>query len=163
VQEFNATAETIVSGRMTADNPVDLYLMTEPGFQAWSNRILAGGICTPGSLVLSKQSTTSYNFSIAVPMKGKYDLVLHNLSTATVTANLSISKATSPVIVTMTKYSTLTQFSSQTIIPTSTVQAAAPSQSNWVWAVLIIIAILIVIAYLVAKRKHTDTTKSKKN
>lgn len=161
VQAFNATAGTIVSGSMTADNAVDLYLMTDAGFQTWSNQILGGGTCTPASLVLSKQSTTSYNFTITVPSNGQYELVLNNLSTATVTANLSISKSASPALVTITKYSTLTQSSTQTMIPTSTGQAAAPDQSNWVWAVLIIIAILAVIIYLATKRKHNDTTKSK--
>ena len=167
IQAFNATAGDIISGDMTADNPVDLYIMAGASFRAWNVRILVGGICTPTNVLLTKQNVTSWGFRVPVLTNGGYVLVLNNLSTLTVNANLSLNKAASaPVTVTVTGYSTmplLTQSGIQTMIQASTVQAATPTQSNWVWAAaIIIIAILAVVSYLVTKRKQHESTGSKR-
>ena len=84
---FNATAGAIVSGTLSADNKVDLYILTDAAFQAWSTQVVAGGNCTPGSLVLIQQGTTSYDFTVTIPANGLYQIVVNNLSHSTVNRN----------------------------------------------------------------------------
>lgn len=167
VQAFNATAGDVISGIVRANNAVNLYILHETGFKAWSNRILGGGVCTPARSLLDNENTASYNFTVPIPTDDQYELILHNLSTASIVANLNINRETS-ALVTMTRYSTITavsQSSIQTIFQSSlqtSVQAAATtSQSNWVWAALIIIVILAIISYLITKRKRRESSRSK--
>ena len=47
-----------MSGNLTADNKVDFYVMTDAAYQDWSHKIVAGGNCTPASLLLSQKATT---------------------------------------------------------------------------------------------------------
>jgi hypothetical protein len=137
--------------------------MTDTAYQAWTRQVVVGGICTPASLILKQQNTTSYNFSTNIPTDGLYDIVLNNLSHSTVNAQLKASITTStPAVVTMTLFSTMTQPTVQTLTQT-TVQTAQPAQAGspdtaTLLAVVLIIVILIA-ATLVIKRKRGGTRK----
>ncbi len=56
-QPFNATSGVELSGNLTADNNVDFYVMTDAAYRDWSHKIVAGGDCTPASLLLGQKDT----------------------------------------------------------------------------------------------------------
>jgi hypothetical protein len=90
-QPFTGTAGEVLIGSVTASGAVDVYLMTSTEYQAWQHQVVAGGDCTPASLVASRKSTTSYTLSTTIPATGTYDLVVNNLSEKTVTAQITAS------------------------------------------------------------------------
>jgi hypothetical protein len=93
VQAFNAAAGQLLTGSVTASSTVDVYVMTSTVFQAWGQQVVAGGSCTPSSLVASQIGTTSYILSTTIPASGTYDLVVNNLSESTVTAQVNVNLA----------------------------------------------------------------------
>ncbi|MGA2626480.1 MAG: hypothetical protein ABSF63_05375 [Candidatus Bathyarchaeia archaeon] len=70
--------------------PVDLYLMTEPEFQALQQQILSGGSCTPLAVVASQKDAASYFVTWAVPAAGTYEFVIVNVSATTVDAIVNL-------------------------------------------------------------------------
>jgi hypothetical protein len=162
VQAFNATTGAVVSGTLTSDNSVDFYLLTDAAFQAWTHQIVAGGVCTPASLILKQQNTTSYNFSTNIPTNGLYEIVVNNLSHSTINAQLKAAIATSaPAVVTMILSSTMTQPAVQTVTQT-TVQTVQPAQGMPDTTTLLAVALLILILVAVTlaiKRKRGGTRK----
>ena len=157
VQAFNGTANQVFSGSITATGNVDIYLMTTPAFQAWSHQIVAGGTCTPTSLVASQLDTTSYNFTVTIPSDGVYDLVVNNLSHSTVVAQVNANlSATAPALVTTVAYSTVTQQMVQTLMQTS-VETMQPTSSGpdptTLAAIAIVIVIIAVVAYLAMTKR----------
>jgi hypothetical protein len=161
VQPFNATAGDVLTGTMTSDSKVDFYLMTDTAFQAWGRQVVAGGTCTPGSLVLSQQATTSYNFTTSIPSNGVYQLVLNNLSHSTVTAQLTVGlTVATPTIATATVYSTVTQENVLTIMQTSMQSTGGPTSGTMpLIVVALIVVILAVVVYAARKKRHHPASK----
>jgi len=160
VQTFNGTANAVLSGSVTSNSNVDIYIMTDPVYQAWKHQIVAGGNCTPPSLVASQKATTSYNFTVTISSDGVYDLVVNNLSASTVVAQVNANlSATAPTLVTVVAYSTVTQQMVQSLMQTS-VQTMQPTSSGpdptTLVAIALVIVIIIVVAYLaMTKRRKT--------
>jgi hypothetical protein len=158
-QPFNATSGDTLTGTLTASSKVDFYVMTQVIFQAWSHQIVAGGNCTPSSLILSQLGTTSYNFTTTIPATGLYQIVVNNLSETIVTAHLSASlSTTAPALVTTTMYSTTMQEYVQTIMQnsTGTIQSSSGSPDETIPIVIgvVIILILVAVGYvMMAKRR----------
>ena len=146
---------------MTSDSKVDVYLMTDTAFQAWSHQVVAGGTCTPGSLVLSQLATTSYNFTTTIPSNGLYQLVIDNLSHSTVNAKLTAGlTVAAPAMVTTTVYSTMTQEIVQTIMQTPTQNTGSPTPGNTpLFAVALIVVILAVLVYAAKKKRPHAPSK----
>ena len=93
-EAFTAGAGTVVYGNLTSNHGVNLYLLTDIGFKAWSRQIVAGGICIPSNPVLIQQNATAYNFTATITSGGKYDIVLNNLSHTSVTSTLAVYSTT---------------------------------------------------------------------
>lgn len=165
VQPFNATAGAVVSGSLTSSSNVDFYLVTDTAYQAWSHQIVAGGICTPASLVISQQGTKSYNFTTPIPTNGLYEIIVNNLSASTVNAQLT-ANLTTPMLspVTITLYSTVTQPNTQTLIQTAvqTVQATqGGSMDTMTW---ILVAVCMAVGlYINYTMKAKRRARSKQN
>lgn len=157
VQAFNGTANAVLSGSVSANSSVDVYLMSGPAFQAWSHQIVAGGDCTPASLVASQKGTMSYSFTITIPADGAYDLVVNNLSEATVVAQVNANlSASAPMLVTVVAYSTVTQQMDQTVMQTSTATmqptSAGPDPTTLA-AIILVIIIIAAVAYFAMKKR----------
>jgi len=157
-QAFNASAGQTLTGNLTASTKVDLYVMTQSAFQAWSHQVVAGGTCTPASPVLSQLDTTSYNFTTPLPSGGRYQIVVNNLSQSTVTAHLTASLSTTqPALTTTIIYSTTMLEIIQTIMQnsTGTIQSSSGSTSDTLpmAAGIIIIIIIGVAAYFMKSRR----------
>jgi len=162
VQAFKGIANQVFSGSVIATSSVDIYLMTTPAFQAWSHQIVAGGTCTPASLVASQLATTSYNFTVTIPSDGVYDLVVNNLSHSTVVAQVNTNlSATVPALVTTVAYSTVTQQMVQTLMQTS-VETMQQTSSGSAPTTLVAIGIVTVIIVVVAYVAMTKRGKSRK-
>ena len=156
MQPFNGTTGVELSGNLTSNNKVNFYVMTNAAYKAWSHQVIAGGNCTPTSLVLSQKATTRYNFTIQIPSNGSYQIVLNNLSTSTVIAHLTANLTTStPVTMTMTTYSTSTQANVQNLTLINMEQPPSQGSNNSTLTIgtLVIIMIIIVVA-LVARAKR---------
>lgn len=154
VQSFNATLGAELSGNLTADNKLDLYVMTDASYEDWSHRVVAGGNCTATNILLGQKGTKSYNFTIQTLNDGLYQIVVNNLSTSTVNAHLNAEILTSaPVTLTMVSYSTSTQPNVQTLTLITLQQSApqATDNSALIFGV-IILAIILVIALIARKR-----------
>jgi hypothetical protein len=157
VQAFNGTANQILSGSVSANSTVNVYLMTAPAFQAWEHEVVAGGTCTPASPVASQLGTTSYNYTVTIPANGVYDLVVHNLSTSTVVVQVNANLSTSaPAMVTVVAYSTVTQQMVQTVMQTSvaTMQATSSGPDPTTIAAIILVIVVVVVVALVVVRKR---------
>ena len=89
VQMFNATAGEVLTGSVSTNGPVNVYLMNAIAYKAWQHQVVAGGTCTPSNPVASQLNTTSYALSVTIPAAGTYDLVVNNLSRSTVTAQIT--------------------------------------------------------------------------
>jgi hypothetical protein len=158
VQVFNGTANQVFSGSIRATSNVDIYLMTTPAFHVWSHQIVAGGTCTPASLVASQLATTSYNFTVTIPSDGVYDLIVNNLSHSTVVAQINANlSATAPTLVTEVAYSTATQQMVQTLMQTfvETMQPTSSGPNNTTLAAIaLVIVIIAVVAYLAMTKRR---------
>jgi hypothetical protein len=157
VQAFNGTANAVLSGSVSANSNVDVYLMTAAAFQAWSHQVVAGGTCTPANLVASQKATMSYNFTVTIPSDGVYDLVVNNLSHSTVVAQVNANlSASAPTQVAEVAYSTVTQQMVQTVMQTST-ETMQPTSSGpdptTLVAVALVIVIIAAVAYFAMKKR----------
>ncbi|MGA3110384.1 MAG: hypothetical protein ABSD99_13210 [Candidatus Bathyarchaeia archaeon] len=157
VQAFNGTANAVLSGSVSANSNVDVYLMSAAAFQAWTHQVVAGGNCSPASPVASQKGTMSYNFTVTIPSDGVYDLVVNNLSHSTVVAQVNANlSASAPTQVTEVAYSTVTQQMVQTVMQTST-ETMQPSSSGpdptTLAAVALVIVIIAAVAYFVMKKR----------
>jgi len=165
VQAFNGTMGEVLMGSVSASSAVDVYVMTSTVFEAWQHQVVAGGDCTPSSLVASQKSTTSYALSATIPTTGTYDLVVNNLSESTVTAQTTANLATAaPIAVTVIAYSTITQPMVQTLMQTSiqTLQTTSTSSGGsdiTTIAAVIVVIIIIAAALYLAKTKRGKTEK----
>lgn len=158
VQEFNASAGTLVSGTVTSDTAINFYLLTDASFHAWTHQIVAGGTCTPANPLLITQSVSSYNFSATITSDGKYDMVLNNLSHSAANAELNaISTSSISSLVTLLLYSTLTQSSvlpmTYTSIQVQAVQPPSDLSSNSPTLILGALLAVIIIAIILYRRK----------
>ena len=167
VQPFNGTAGEVLTGSISASGPVNIYVMTSTVYQAWEHQVVAGGTCTPSSSVASQISTRSYSMNIMVPAAGTYDLVVHNLSESTVTAQVTANLVTAaPSLVTMVAYSTVTQPMVQTLMQTSTqtLQITAQTMSSGpdmttIAAIIFAIIIIAAAAYIAKTRQSKNQKK----
>ena len=162
VQAFNGTANQVLSGSVSANSNVGVYLMSAAAFQAWSHQVVAGGICTPASPVASHLGSKSYNFTVTIPANGVYDLVVNNLSTSTVVAQVNANiSASAPILVTMVVYSTVTQQMVQTVMQTSvaTMQPTSSGLDPTTLAALAIVIVIIAVVAFVALRKRGKAEK----
>ena len=153
-QPFNATSGTELLGSFTADGKVDLYVLTDSAYKDWTHKIVAGGNCTPTSLLLQK-GTTSYNFTLQVPADGLYQIVVNNLSHSTVNGHLTVSiLASAPVTSTIEAYSTYTQSNVQTLTLITLEQTAPQGSDNSILIIgaLVVVVIIVVAVLLRAKR-----------
>ena len=160
---FNATAGEVLTGSVTANTTVNVYVMTPTAFQAWQHQVVAGGTCTPSNPVSSQTGATSYTLNTAIPATGNYELIVHNLSesgiTAQITANLT---SAAPSLITVVAYSTATQPMVQTLMQTSTqtLQPTASSGPDMTTIGAIIFAIIIIAAAAyIAKTRRNKTPK----
>ena len=165
-QAFNGTAGQILVGSVTANSPVNVYVMTAAVFQAWSHQVVAGGNCVPSSVVATEKNTTSYNFTTPIPSTGVYDLVVNNLSESAVTAQVNANLTSSaPSPVTVVAYSTVTQQMIQTLMQTSvqTQTTQQPTSSGpdmtTVAGVIIVIVVIAGLAYLAKTRRGKTGSK----
>jgi hypothetical protein len=161
-QAFKGTAGSVLTGSLNSSSSVDLYVMTDSAFQAWSHQVVAGGTCTPSNPLLSQHNITApYYFTTPIPADDRYQIIVNNLSHSTVTVQLNASLATTlPALVTTTMYSTLMQENVQTILQTTTqtVQSAlAPTIDPVTIGIVVLILILIAIAaYVIVKRRSSN-------
>jgi hypothetical protein len=161
-QPFNATAGETLTVTFTSNSKVDFYVMTQTVFQSWSHQIVAGGNCTPSSLIISQHDTTSYNFTTTIPSTGFYQIIVNNLSESAVTAQLTASlSTTTPSMVTTTTYSTSMQEYVQTIMQnsTGTMQASSGSTDDTIAIAVAIIIIILVVAVYVMRAKRSPSKK----
>src|SRR5208337_2442748 len=98
-----------------------------------------------------------YNFTVAIPSDGVYDLVVNNLSRSTVVAQVNANlSATAPTQVTVVAYSTVTQQMVQTVMQTST-ETMQPTSSGpdptTLAAVALVIVIIAVVAFFAVKKR----------
>jgi len=158
-QAFNGTAGEVLTGSVATNSTVNVYLMTSTAFQAWQHQVVAGGTCTPANPVASQTAITSYTLSITIPATGLYDLVVHNLSESTVTAQITANlTSAAPSLITTVAYSIVTQPMVQTLMQTSIqTQAASSGPDMTTTAVVIGVIILIAAAAYVAKTKRSKT------
>ena len=157
VQAFNGTANAVLIGSVSAKSAVNVYLLTGPAFQAWEHQVVAGGTCSPASPVASQLGTTSYNYTITIPANGVYDLVVNNLSTSTVVAQVNANlSASAPTLVTEVAYSTVTQQMVQTVMQTSvaTMQPTSSGPDPTTVAAIILVIIVVAVVALVLVRKR---------
>jgi len=158
VQALNGTTGQIVIGSVAASSVVDVYLMTKESYQSWSHQIVAGGNCTPSSLVVSQKATTSYNFTTTLPSTDSYDLVVNNLSQSIVTAKVNVALATyAPTVITTMAYSTASQQMIQTLMQTSvqTMQTTSGGpDTTTIAAIIVAIIVIIAVAAYFAKTKR---------
>lgn len=159
VQSFTAVPGTLMYGNLTSNAGVNFYLLSDLAFQAWSTQVVAGGVCTPSNSLITQQNVTMYNFSATIASAGKYDIVLHNLSHVTASANLKASSATvTTAPMTMVLYSTMTESSILTLVQSSievqTVQGTSTDYVTWLLVALIVV-IVGVIAYLKLRKPRT--------
>jgi len=165
VQAFNGTAGEVFVGSVNASSAVDVYVMTGAVFQSWEHQVVAGGNCTPSSLVANQKSTTAAALTAPLPASGTYDLVVNNLSETTVTAQINANLATSaPTPATSVIYSTVTQQMVQTLMQTSlqTLQTSMSGSGGLdmttLAGVVVVIIIIAAVAYL-AKTKRGKPEK----
>ena len=157
-QAFKATAGSVITGTLNASSSVDLYVMSDTVFAAWSHQVVAGGTCSPANPTLSQRNTTSYRFTATIPADGGYEIIINNLSHSTITAQLNASLITTqPVLATITIYSTLTQESVQTIqqTTTETMLAAGPAIDPITIGIVILILVLLAIAAFVFVKRRS--------
>ena len=160
VQAFNGTANQVLSGSVSANSTVNVYLLTAAAFQAWEHEVVAGGTCTPASPVASQVGTTSYNYTITIPANGVYDLVVNNLATSTVVVQVNANLSTSaPAMVTVVAYSTATQQMVQTLMQTSvaTMQATSSGPDPTTVTAIILVIVVVAVVAVVALRKRSKT------
>jgi hypothetical protein len=91
-QAFNGTAGEVLTGSVSANSSVNVYVMTAAGFHEWQHQVV-GGICKPSSPIASQINTTSYNLNAKIPVTGTYYLVVNNLSYSMVTAKITANLA----------------------------------------------------------------------
>jgi len=162
-QAFNGTAGEVLTGSVSANSTVNVYVMTSTAFTAWQHQVVAGGTCTPPSPVSSQIGGTSYTLSTTIPAPGAYELVVHNLSESTVTVQITANlTTTAPSPVTIVIYSTVTQQMVQTLNQTSiqTLQPTASSGPDTTTLAAVIGAIIIIAAAAyVAKTRRSSAEK----
>lgn len=163
-QAFNATAGDILTGTLTSNSKVDLYVLTDAAFQAWSHQVVAGGNCTPSNPVLIRHDTTSYNYTATIQSSGVYQIIMNNLSHSTVVAQLSATIATmGPGMITMTMYSTIMQETVQTVMQTSTQtvesSSGAPSVATPLLIGVVVILIIAALVYVVVVKRRPLSAK----
>jgi len=160
-QAFNGTTGEVLTGSVSANSTVNVYVMTSTAFTAWQHQVVAGGTCTPPSPVSSQTSGTSYTLSTTIPAPGAYELIVHNLSESTVTVQITANLITAaPSLATIIAYSTVTQQMVQTLMQTSVLVVQTPSSGpnmTIIAAIIVVIVVIIVIAAAayVAKTKRT--------
>jgi len=162
VQTFNALAGEVLTGSVSASSTVNIYLMTSTEYAAWEHQVVAGGTCTPSRPVGGQISTRSYPINIMIPATGTYDLVVHNLSKSTVTAQITANLVTAaPSLFTTVAYSTITQPMVQTLMQTSTqtVQTTSSGPDMTTIAAIIFIIIIIAAAAYIAKTRQNKNQK----
>jgi len=159
----NGTTGEVLSGSVMANSPVNVYLMTSTVYQAWEHQVVAGGTCTPSSVVGGQENITSYAFNMPIPASGIYDLVVHNLSESTVTAQVTANlTSAAPSMVTVVAYSTVTQqmiqtlmqTSVQTLAQTTTQTSSGGPDMTTIGVVVIVIIIIVAAAYLATARRR---------
>ena len=159
-QPFNATSGVELSGNLTADNIVEFYVMTDAAYQDWSHKIVAGGNCTPASLLLGQKDTRSYNFTVQIPTDGLYQIVVNNLSTLTVNAHLTANLSTAaPVTFTTVTYSTSTQPNVQTLTLITLEQAPSQGNDNSTLIFGAVIILIIIVIAVIARARRTKAAK----
>jgi len=157
---FTAVAGQSLNVSLTSDNKVDVYLMNDQEYKAYTQR---GGVdedCKPlTSPIIDKEDLTNTNFGLNIATSGTYYLILINLSrnsgvnmnvsvslssVSTATLNLQLFSATSTTVI-----EELTQTS--TFVQEQTIQSGGFSTgSNLPLLVGIIIVIVAgVVGYVV--------------
>jgi hypothetical protein len=162
VQAFNGTAGEVLTGTVSTNSPVNVYLLSAAAFKAWQHLVVAGGTCTPSSPVVIQTNITAYTLSTTIPASGTYDLVVNNLSASTVTAQITANlAAAAPALLTEVAYSTTTQQMVQTLMETSVQTIQTTSNGPDITLAAIVFAILIIAAgaYL-TKTKRSKTAKN---
>jgi len=161
-QPFNATAGQVLTGTVSANSTVNIYLVTASAFQAWQHQVVAGGTCTPSGPVASETGVTSYVLGTPIPATGNYELVVNNLSESGVTVRITANLASaSPSLVTVVAYSTVTQPMVQTVMQTSvqTLQTTSSAPDMTTVAAVIFAIIVIAAAAYVAKTRQNKRQK----
>ena len=166
VQPFNATLGSELTGNLNATSKVDFYVMTDAVYQDWTRKIVAGGNCSPSTVLLIQKGTTSYNFTLPIPGEGLYQIVVNNLSASSVNAHLTVNLSVSAMAtVTMTMYSTSTQPNVQTLT-LITLEPTAPQgggNSTLTYGALILAIIIVIVVgararYSKARNKQFSST-----
>ena len=88
-QPFNASAGQVLAGSLSANNTVNVYVMTAAEFNAWQHQVATGPTCTPPHPTAVQINTTNYTLSVTIPTTGTYYLVINNLSPSTATTKIS--------------------------------------------------------------------------
>jgi hypothetical protein len=161
-QAFNATAGQVLTGTISANSTISIYLMTASAFQAWQHQVVAGGTCAPSGPIASQTGVTTYALGATIPATGNYELVVNNLSESGVKVQITANLASvSPSLVTAVAYSTVTQPVVQTVMQTSvqTLQTTSSAPDMTTVAAVIFAIIVIAAAAYVAKTRQSKSQK----
>ena len=154
---FNGTRGQYVSGNLTSNIAVGFYIMADATYQSWSKLGNCGSV--PGAIE-SQQSTMAYDFTVALPDSGIWDIVLVNSSNARNASGFLMAYLTSGTFISTTSLlSTVTQ-----TIPVESaiiIQGEATVSNYSLYLIAGIIAIVFVIVLTtsgkILKKKRTTS------
>lgn len=155
---FNGAVGQVLSVSLTADNRVDIYLMSSQSYAAYSQRGGVDDTCRPTvSTIITKEGTTSSNFTIMLQNDDKYYLIVNNISKSLgVNANLNMAfVSASTATLTTQLYATSSATIISTFTQTSTslqVQAIQPAPSIGSSLPILVVAIIIIVGGILAYR-----------
>jgi hypothetical protein len=74
---FSATAGQVLSVNLTADNPINFYLMTSKDYDSWNS---LGRCAVNVPTLIDQREVTSVSISLLIPDSGKYQFLFLNWS-----------------------------------------------------------------------------------
>jgi hypothetical protein len=138
---LNGNRGQYVFGNLTSNIAIGVYIMTDASYQSWSK--LGNCASVPGAIE-SQQSTMAYDFNVAIPDSGVWDIVLVNSSNSRNASGFLVAYLTSGTFIsTKSLLSTLTQ----TIPVESTIITQEPTVSNY--SLLLIVGIVAIVFVIV--------------
>ena len=160
VEDFTASAGSI-SGTVTSDHPIDVYLVSNAVLTEW---IKAASCDGPSQVLYARTQTTNYNFTANLPSSGEYEILFLNHS-HDFTANIviTVNSAETEVTWTATSYSMLQQtfFSTESMSLQEELQTSSSSgfgNSLLMFGVIAAIAIALVAIVLMRRGKAGKET-----
>lgn len=155
---FTGNRGQYVSGNFTSIIPLDFYIMPDSSYQNW---LKTRGCASLPDSITSQRIVTSYNFNVALPDSGLWDIVLVNYSNNRDASGFMVAYLSSGSY-------TSTESLLSTITQTNPVQSTMAQNMPTAYSLYliggIIIAIIIAVALTaisVMKRKQNDKNGKK--